>query len=64
VGDLDVGDFAWTEGNQYNPYGTAVAVVKIGSEYSGQFAQIVSKLDKGFGPQLITVQRYQSRSHP
>jgi hypothetical protein len=58
VGDLEVGDFAWTQGNSYNPYGTSVAVVKIGSEYSGEFAEIVSKLDKGYGPQLITVQRY------
>lgn len=64
VGDLEIGDFAWTEGNAYNPYGTSVAVVKIGSEYHGEFAQLISKLDKGFGPQTITVQRYRSRSHP
>jgi hypothetical protein len=60
VGDLEVGDFAWTEGNNYNPYGTSVAVVKIGSEYHGQFAQLLSKLDKGFEPQTITIQRYRS----
>lgn len=64
VPDLDVGDFGWTEGNQYNPYGTAVAVVRIGSEYAGEFAQITTKLDKGFEPQTITVKRYKSRSHP
>lgn len=60
MGDLEIGDFAWTEGNQYNPYGTAVAVVKIGSEYSGEFAQLTSKLDKGFEPQTITIKRYRS----
>lgn len=64
VGDLEPGDFAWTEGNQYNPYGTSVAVVKIGSEYNGRFAEIVSRLDKGFEPQVITVKRYNPRSHP
>lgn len=63
VGDLEPGDFAWTEGNSYNPYGTSVAVVKIGSEYDGRFAQLVSKLDKGFEPQTITVKRYNPKAH-
>ncbi len=60
VGDLEVGDFAWTEGNAYNPYGTSVAVVKIGSEYHGEFAQLTSRLGKGFEPQTITVKRYRA----
>jgi hypothetical protein len=58
VGDLAVGDFAWTEGNSYNPYGTSVAVVKIGSEYNGRFAELTSRLSKGHEPQTITVRRY------
>jgi len=64
VGDLSVGDFGWTEGNQYNPYGTSVAVVKIGSEYNGRFAEITSKLDKGHQPQTITVRRYNPSPTP
>jgi hypothetical protein len=59
VGDLAVGDFCWTEGNQYNPYGTSVAVVKIGSEYNGRFSEIVSRLSRGYEPQNITVRRYE-----
>jgi len=58
VGDLEVGDFAWTEGNAINPYGTAVAVKKIGSEYAGELAEITSRLSKGYEPQTITVRRY------
>jgi hypothetical protein len=58
VGDLAVGDFAWTEGNQFNPYGTSVAVVKIGSEYNGRFAELTSRLSKEHEPQTITVRRY------
>lgn len=64
VGDLEPGDFGWTEGNQYNPYGTSVAVVKIGSEYAGPLAEIVSRLSKGYEPQTITVKRYNPKAHP
>lgn len=64
IGALDVGDYVWTEGNSYNPYGSPAAVIKIGSEYSGEFATITSRLDKGFEPQTITIKRYRSRSHP
>ena len=62
LGTLDVGDYVWTEGNSFNPYGSPAAVVKIGSEYSGQFAVVTSRLDKGFSPQTITIKRYKSGS--
>lgn len=58
LGDLAVGDFVWTPGNSYNLYGSPARVSALGSEYPGELALITSRLDPGFEPQQITVQRY------
>lgn len=60
LGELEIGDLVWTEGNGYNPYGSPAVVKKIGSDYAGEFAQITCKLDPGYEPQTITVKRYMS----
>ncbi len=62
LGDLAVGDFVWTAGNGYNPYGSPARVTAYGSEYPGELALITSKLDPGFEPQQITVQRYRKQA--
>lgn len=61
LGNLSVGDFVWTAGNGYNPYGSPARVTAIGTEYAGELAVITSKLDPGFEPQTITVQRYSAK---
>jgi hypothetical protein len=58
VGELKEKDWVWTPGNQINPFGTFAGVVKIGSEYHGEMAVITQKIDKGYQPQTITIQRY------
>lgn len=60
LGELAVGDFVWTEGNPYNPYGSPARITGLGSEYSGEFSVITCKLDPGYEPQQITVKRYRS----
>lgn len=58
LGDLEPGDFVWTAGNSYNPYGSPARVTALGSEYTGELAEITNKMDPGYEPQTITVQRY------
>lgn len=58
IGDLEPGAFVWTAGNAYNPYGSPARVTALGSEYTGEFAEITNVLDPGYEPQTITVQRY------
>jgi hypothetical protein len=62
LGNLSVGDFVWTQGNSYNPYGSPARVTAIGTEYAGELAVITSKLDPGFEPQTITVQRFRKQA--
>lgn len=61
LGDLETGAFVWTAGNAYNPYGSPARVVALGSEYAGELAEITCKLDPGYEPQTITVQRYSAK---
>jgi len=58
VGELKEKDYVWTPGNQINPWGTVAGVIRIGSDYHGEMAVITQKIDKGYGPQTITVKRY------
>lgn len=61
VGELKEKDWVWTPGNGVNPFGTLAGVVKIGSEYDGKMSVITQKVDKGYGPQVITVARFDNR---
>lgn len=58
IGQMEPGEFGWTEGNKYNPFGSPVAVVAVGSEYPGELAEIICRLSQGYEPQTITVRRY------
>lgn len=62
VGELALKDYVWTPGNRINPWGTVAAVVDLGSEYAGDMAVITQKISKGYEPQVITVQRFDTRS--
>jgi len=58
VGELAEKDWVWTPGNPINPFGAMAGVIKIGSDYTGDMAVISQKLSKDYGPQTITVSRY------
>lgn len=69
LGDLALKDYVWTPGNRVNPWGTVAAVIDLGSEYAGEMAVITQKVDKGYEPQTIVVQRFDpkagyDRPHP
>lgn len=60
-GDLAPGDFVWTQGNSYNPYGSPARVTALGSEFAGELAEITTVMNPGYEPQTITVQRYRRK---
>jgi hypothetical protein len=62
LGDLAVKDYVWVPGNRVNPWGTVAAVIDIGSEYAGEMALITQKISKGYDPQTVVVQRFDTRS--
>ncbi len=64
VGPLELKDYVWTPGSYVAPWGQVAAVTGLGSEYTGEMNVITQKLDKGYGPQTVTVQRYQSPDKP
>lgn len=59
LGDLELHDYVWTPGTYVAPWGQVAAVIEIGSEYTGEMMEITQKIDKGYDPQTVTVQRYQ-----